>query len=85
MEDFLQVVTDLLQRHFPASQLEVERASGDRVGGFLMWEGFTGVEQIERQRAVWKVLRDNLTASDQLRIAAILTLTPEEMTVARAD
>jgi acid stress-induced BolA-like protein IbaG/YrbA len=84
MEDFLQVVADLLQKHFPGSQLEIERASGDRVGGFLIWGGFSGVEQIERQRAVWKVLRQSLSASDQLRVAAILTLTPEEMAMARA-
>jgi len=49
----------------------------------LIWSGFEGREQIERQHEVWKVLRTQLEQVDQLKVAAILTLTPEEMAAAR--
>ncbi|HTK78213.1 MAG TPA: hypothetical protein VL371_23300 [Gemmataceae bacterium] len=84
MEEFIRQVTDLLRQHFPDSDLEFERAGPQRIGGLLAWSGFTGVEQIARQRQVWQVLRAGLSPEDQLRISAVLTLTPEEMAAARA-
>jgi len=49
-----------------------------KVGGFLIWDGFSGLEQIERQNRLWGVLRERLSRDDQLRITAILTATPAE-------
>ena len=84
MDPFLQSIVDLLHSHFPGSEVEIERIGEQRVSGFLTWDGFVGREQIERQRAVWAVLRQALPPEEQRRVAAILTLTPEEMTAARA-
>jgi hypothetical protein len=82
MEEFIQRLTNVLLQRFPDSELELEPA-GARVGGFLIWDGFEAAEQIERQRQLWRVLRAELSPEDQLKIAAILTLTHGEMTTAR--
>lgn len=84
METFLQTIADLLHNHFPGSEVEMERIGDERFSGFLIWDGFAGREQIERQRAVWAMLRQSLSTEEQRKVAAILTLTPEEMTAARA-
>ncbi len=84
MEEFIQRLTALLAQHFPNSKTEFEIAGPRRVGGLITWEGFVGAEQIERQRQLWRVLREHLPPEEQLQVAAILTFTPEEMTAARA-
>jgi acid stress-induced BolA-like protein IbaG/YrbA len=75
----------LLNQHFPDATFEFEKAGTRRVGGLLIWQGFSGWQQIERQRQVWQVLRANLPADEQLQVASILTLTPDEMAAARGD
>lgn len=84
MEEFIRRLTELLGQHFTLGEVELEIAGPRRVGGLLVWDGFVGREQIERQRTVWRVLREHLTPEEQLQVSAILTLTPEEMTAARA-
>jgi hypothetical protein len=84
MDDFIQKLTQILQKNFTGSDLELQQASAQRVGGLLIWDGFAGKEQIDRQREVWRVLRAELTPDDQLKVAAMLTLTREEMGAARA-
>ena len=83
MEQFIQRIAQVLQQQFPGGEVDLERRGSDRVSGFLIWSGFEGREQIERQHEVWKVLRTQLELVDQLKVAAILTLTPEEMAAAR--
>ena len=82
MEKFIQKLTRLLRKHFPGGELDWGPRR-DRLAGFLIWSGFVGREQIERQRAVRKVLMAELTPEEQQRVAAILTLTPDEMAAAR--
>ncbi len=83
MEEFIQRLTALLHHHFAGSELEFEIAGPRRVGGLVVWEGFAGQDHLERQRAMWKMLRAELTPEEQLQVSALLTLTPEEMAVAR--
>jgi acid stress-induced BolA-like protein IbaG/YrbA len=85
MEKFIPKLRKLLAKNFAGSKLELDRIGGGRVSGLLTWDGFVEVEQIERQRTVWRILRSKLTPEEQHRVAAILTLTPEEMTAARAS
>lgn len=85
MEPFIQKLKDLIARHFPDSELEVELTGSDRIAAYLVWAGFADYEQIQRQRQVWSVLRQALSREEQLMISVILTLTPEEMTFARQD
>lgn len=85
MEDFIKKLTDLLKASFPDAQTELEAIGADRVSGFLIWDGFVGVEHIERQRTVWRLIRSELTPDEQHRIAAVLTMTSDEMSAARAS
>jgi stress-induced morphogen len=83
MEDIKRRLSEVLTQQFPDSELEVVSSSADRIGGLLIWKGFEGQEQIERQRTLWNVLRRSLSKDEQLQVASLLTLTPEEMVVAR--
>jgi hypothetical protein len=84
MEDTLQKLTTLLQSHFPNCELELEYREDGKITGFMTWEGFVDLDHIDRQRKVWGVIRQNLSGEDQTNVRAVLTLTPEEMSHARA-
>lgn len=83
MEQLIQKLTSIFRRQFPGSETELEPRGENRVSGFLVWNGFEGHEHIERQREVWKIIRAELSREEQHQIAAVLTLTPEEMAAAR--
>ncbi|MGA2439658.1 MAG: hypothetical protein ABSH08_01750 [Tepidisphaeraceae bacterium] len=83
MAIFIQKLTNLLVREFPRCEVELENVGGNRVGGFLIWKGFSRLDQIDRQRKLSSVLKKKLPQAEQLRISAILTMTPEEMASAR--
>lgn len=85
MEEFIRKITGLLARNFPGSEVQFEKASASRIGGLMTWAGFEGQEQAVRQRRLWQVIRASLPAHEQLRVSAILTMTPEEMTSAREE
>ena len=83
MEKFVRELTDLLRKNFPDCDLEIESVGAGRFGGFIIWNGFEDMEQIDRQREVSKVIKSNLDRAKQSRISALLTMTPEEMASAR--
>lgn len=74
-------LTRILSERFKDAEVKLERSGPTKVGGFLIWKKFVGVEQIKRQERLWKVLEKKLTKDEQLQITVILTATPEEMTV----
>jgi hypothetical protein len=83
MEELMQALRDLFAREFPGSAAELEQVRPlQKVGGFLIWEGFEGQEQLERQRAVSRAIRQ-LDPGAQLQLSTILTVTPEEIAVMR--
>jgi hypothetical protein len=84
MGTFIKKLRALLQENFPGSEFEYELPGPQRLGGLLTWAGFEGLEPIERQRKIWKVLREQLTEEEYFRIAALLSLTPDEMAAARS-
>jgi hypothetical protein len=51
----------------------------------MVWAGFEGQEQSDRQRRLWQAIRADLPADEQLQVSATLTLTPEEMASAREE
>ena len=79
MEELIDKVEHLLERAFrgATTELEVVRPGG-KIGGFLIWSGFGGIEQIDRQRELARVLHEKLRADDLSRVTTILTMTPEE-------
>lgn len=83
MEEFIQRLTALLGAEFPGAEFEIEPAGPNRAGGLMTWAGFAGMEQLARQRRVWGVIRQRLGPDEQRRVSMLLTLTPEEMAVAR--
>lgn len=79
MEELVNRLRSLLEAEFPSAKAELEQASpAEKVGGFLIWGGFDGMEQIERQQRLSDVISSKLTRDDQVRITAILTITPNE-------
>ena len=50
-----------------------------RIGGFVIWSGFSGQPQLERQSQLWKVLKANLSQEEELMLGTILTVTPQEV------
>ncbi len=78
MESFINKLRRVLQAEFANSRDELEPRPPHKVGGFLIWDGFSGLEQIERQNRVWNVLKQRLNQEDQRRITAVLTFTPAE-------
>jgi acid stress-induced BolA-like protein IbaG/YrbA len=83
MENFIRRLKALFESEFPGSEVELEAAGSHRVGGLLVWDGFIGYEQLERQRRLRDVLKANLSPEEQLQVSAILTMTPEEIAAAR--
>ncbi len=82
MEELIDRLRNLLEAEFPGAEVELEAASPtDKLGGFLIWKGFEGMEQIDRQEKLANVIRSRLPHEDQLRISAILTITPDERSV----
>lgn len=80
METFKAALEQSLRNCFAGSdpQLEIVEPM-EKVGGVLVWQGFEGVPQHERQARLWAFLRQNRDLLDQTRVTAILTVTPLEM------
>jgi acid stress-induced BolA-like protein IbaG/YrbA len=83
METFVQKLKRMLRREFPKCSFDLETGRGDRLSGYLIWKGFSGVEQIERQRTLSAFLKTNLSDDERRHIAGILTMTPEEVAFAK--
>ncbi len=84
MEDFPQQLTQLLQQHFPGSTPELEQVKPlDKIGGYLLWEGFDGFEQLDRQRQLSRAIREHLSPEQAMQVTTIFTLTPVEADVIR--
>ena len=84
MEKILKEIDALLRRSFADSTTELELSpDSSKVTGLLIWDGFEGDEQIDRQQRVWKVIRGKLTPEQRRRVSAIFTVTPTELAVMR--
>ena len=85
MESMQGRVETVLEREFPKCEIELEPREGGKIGGVLVWQGFEAVEQIDRQHALWEVLRKHLSEEDRLAITAIFAITPLELEVMREE
>jgi len=56
-----------------------EIPDSDRLSGAVVWDGFFGMDHVDRQRELWGFIRDCFNREDQLRISAILTYASEEV------
>jgi acid stress-induced BolA-like protein IbaG/YrbA len=80
-------VRRLLTAGFPGARVDVGTAvpSATRVGGVVVSDVFDGLDHVDRQRAVWKVLREGLTEDELARVGLILPVTEAEFEPAAAD
>ena len=73
-----------LPEQFPQAEIVLDPARrGQKLGGILAWDGFAGLEPIDRQGLLWRALRAHFNREDQLSISSIITLTPAEYAVYR--
>ena len=80
MEKLVQKVNAILEASFPGIEVAIVVKRGiKRVTGFVIWSGFTGQPQLERQSQLWKVLKANLSREEELTLGTILTVTPQEV------
>lgn len=67
----------VLKAEFPKADISLDQP-GTKVSGLIVWQGFEGLEQVDRQSRLWKTLRSSLSRDEQLKISAILTMAPVE-------
>jgi len=69
---------NLIAEAFPASETHLKPGFGaDRVSGWIIWNGFVGMDQIDRQRRLREAL-DRLEPEARQEVGPILTMTSEE-------
>lgn len=69
---------------FPGVEVSIDLGRpGTKLSGIVAWEGFDGLEPIDRQSLLWKKIRAHFSREDQLRISILITLSPAEYAVHR--
>lgn len=82
MDRSRQQLEQWLPEQFPQAEIRLDPARrGQKIGGILAWDGFAGLEPIDRQGLLWRALRARFDRDDQLGISSIITLTPAEYAV----
>jgi acid stress-induced BolA-like protein IbaG/YrbA len=85
MADLRTKIRRVLGEQFPGAAVQLDRPStSGRIHGFLTWEGFVEMDQIERQRAIRQALNEKLDENERHAIGSILTATPGEVELMRA-
>lgn len=69
-----------LRNHFTDADIHIDppRPSG-RIGGTIVWSGFEGRDQLDRQNEVWAIIDKNFNDDEKRNIILIMTLTPDEL------
>ena len=78
-----QQVTQILEQAFQGMKSDLEEMPGGRLSGSIIWNGFAGKDQSERQRLVREVLKAALGPQVQ-QVGVLLTYTPEELSSMQA-
>ena len=82
MEELIRKLRQALTAAFSGAKIKLAQAKpAKKVTGEVVWDGFGGVEHIDRQRRLRKVIDSALDADERLAVSLILTLTPEENVV----
>lgn len=78
-----QQVTYILQQAFQGMDVELFEMSSGRLSGTVIWDGFEGQEQGDRQHLIRKTLKEALGAQVQ-EVSILLAYTPREMMLMQA-
>ena len=82
MEQLKSALEEWLPQQLPGAEVEIDPLRrGFKISGIVIWQGFDGLEPIDRQSIMWKKLRAYFSREDQLRIAILITFTPVEYAV----
>jgi stress-induced morphogen len=71
------------------SKLKASKVSFERIPGLKRYRigivspGFKGVSHLKRQDRIWKVVDENLTPAESMRISLILAFAPDELSIAK--
>ena len=80
MEHLARTLTDVVRGAFPGAEFRVDPYPGfGKLHGSIVWEGFGGLSQLDRQHQVWDVLRPALTDEQRFATGFLLTVTPAEI------
>jgi len=76
--EIVEKVKNVVESAFPNGEADIDysKRSG-KVSGYLIWDGFDSLEQLDRQKKLWEVLRNRL-GRDATRVSFIFTYTPRE-------
>ncbi len=84
MEQLKSALEEWLPQQLAGAMVEIDPLRrGFKISGIVIWQGFDGLEPIDRQSMMWKKLRAHFSREDQLRIAILITFTPAEYAVHR--
>ena len=86
MENLKAKVERVIGEALPGATTELEDIpASEKVSGFVIWQQFAGESHRERQRILWKALRERLDSEEQLGLSAILTVSPAEIASLRSE
>jgi acid stress-induced BolA-like protein IbaG/YrbA len=80
MERFAQQVREIIEAEFSGARTHLEETTAGRLAGRMVWSGFDGLDQVERQEQLRGVLRNRL-GETAAQVSVILTYTPGELQV----
>lgn len=60
-------------------------SSATRLGGVVLWDGFSDLDQGERQHHIREIIRRHFDHEDQLKISLVVTFTPHEYEIIKAE
>lgn len=76
----------VLKQAFPGVTIEWDPVEpNERISGWIYWDGFEGVDNLDRQIAVSNALRAGLIPEEWKQISAVFAMTPHEISVIRSD
>jgi acid stress-induced BolA-like protein IbaG/YrbA len=74
----------MLLTRFKGAEVEIDNyPESDRTGATVIWKGFDGKDEIQRQRLVRKAIEKSLGPQQARKISLVLTFTPDEMAAIR--
>ena len=78
-----QQIAQILTQAFPGMTIDLDETLGPRVHGRIVWDGFDGKDQVDRQTAVRQALKQKLGPEAQ-QVGVLLTYTPTELEAMQA-
>lgn len=76
-------VKSILDAEFPGIEVETEVLPGGRISGHVIWAGFAGMDEVERQTRIRGILKEKLGEEAQ-QVGILFTFTPDELKAMKA-